>query len=87
VNDAIIHAGLLDLSGESDSLQVLWDGFLGSSMEYHLLFTEVVEVYRGGTEQDSLIYIELEDRLLMQDSIWIEHEAALFGLLGEEGER
>ena len=68
-----------------DTMAYVWTEYIASTRRLLDVFTEVQEAYHGPVLPESLLCMELEDRLIRADSIWRRSERALFELLAEEG--
>ncbi len=68
----------------SDSIAVAWLSYLDSSAAYLRVFSEIQRTYHETPVPDHSVSIELEDELLIADSLWRYYEMNLFKMFTEE---
>jgi len=68
----------------SDSTEEVWLSYLDSSSEYLMVFSVIQRTYHQEEVPESSVCIELENALLIADSIWRIDEMKLFELFTEE---
>ncbi|MCK5117768.1 MAG: hypothetical protein KAR44_14320 [Candidatus Aegiribacteria sp.] len=68
----------------SDSTEEVWLSYLDSSAAYLNVFSEIQRTYHLPDVPDSSICIELENELLIADSLWRIDEMKFFALFTEE---
>ncbi len=67
-----------------DSQKVIWTDFISATTELFAVYTEIQQFYHDASPLDSIECMELEDRLIMTDSLWRGSEAVLFSTIAEE---
>ncbi len=68
----------------SDSIAEAWSSYLDSSTEYLRAFSEIQRTYHETVVPDHSVCIELENELLIADSLWRHYEMNLFKMFTEE---
>ncbi len=68
----------------SDSTAEAWSSYLNSSKEYLRVFSDIQKTYHQTGVPECSVCIELENRLLIADSLWRIDETELFELFTEE---
>ncbi len=82
--DAAISEAETLITVFSDSTEVVWLSYLDSSAEYLRVFSKIQRTYHQTDVPDSSICIELENELLIADSLWRIDEMKFFELFTEE---
>lgn len=68
----------------SDSIAEVWSSYLNSSREYLEVFSDIQRTYHLTVVPECSVCIELENRLLIADSLWRTDEMEFFELFTEE---
>lgn len=68
----------------ADSAGDCWSDYLAAADEYFNVFSQVQRVYHGVTLPGSTLCLELENSLIVADSIWHLSEMTLFETIAEE---
>jgi len=68
----------------SDSTAEVWSSYLNSSMEYLRVFSNIQRTYHQTAVPESTLCINLENALLITDSLWRVDEMEFFELFMKE---
>ena len=62
-----------------------WVNYLDASLEYITLFSTIQKIYHNTVLPDSTVCVNIENELLLCDSLWSIRETELFQILAEKG--
>ena len=68
----------------SDSIAEAWLSYLDASAAYLSVFSDIQRTYHETVVPDHSVCIELENELLIADSLWRHYEMTLFKMFTEE---
>lgn len=85
--DAAINEAEALITIFSDSTAEVWSSYLNSSKEYLEVFSNIQRTYHQTGVPESSVCIELENELLIADSLWRIDEMKLFVLFTEEDDQ
>ena len=73
------------ISGQGEEIELAWDSCLASIDDCLVLYEELRDFYRTPAWEAPELSMLLEDSLIYTDSVWMQCELDLFGLLNEKG--